>query len=939
MERRYPGLEEMKITTKKSETKESSFEQAKQAVLDFLATPHFEYRRQHDLIDTTTPNFPSSGTPEFVIPILRNKLSLAMKEAPDDMARSKFIHDLWENDLDAYEKTIAANTAIQKEEEPLYVYYENQIHESRTHKKRVTAKAEHVPPIFAQRREDIITDYKEKRIFFVANDLDNGEDIQKSLDRYVDVEGNWDYKKGTFIDEDKYLANRNRLLLAAQEYSKNRKAGKTVRKFETYESQYAGHLSDVFQAWENDRFSNVKTVFTTYRSYYYPILLEQLYVLNDEKIKENEILSLLERIDHFGLQMTDVDNKFEAGEIERQGFTKAYDWGHIIHNFEDTEFGKSKELALDILSSLKKVSPEVCEYLAGKGIVEDIDGFRECIYKIIDILNKQPTVSSERLMTLIQSADTAPVIKSQAIQTLYHLELGKIGMSEKGVNYLGKIFDLGEFNNPNHFAHRVTGDGKVGVFDEQKKAVGYFQLRDLATPEQKISAQMLEFNLNTLFLPKPNETNQARAEREAILEEFKEKYFATYLTDFYQQTGVHFNNLKFKEQGWFLWYAQHASAEDKTRALEFVKKYRESGFKTFLSLEQDQQGGNDILDIGEKLDAKSASAIFAKYGEIVDAAESVGDYLQEYFGADKFNPNVTRTAADNLLRTGKELLASYADRVQAGEQLDSAQLIAELDKLHVDVRLFLSGFKAVTESGEKIKLSDIKGMDFGSREKVAPNEVGEMEKIININYVDSPLLPGVLAGFEKALTNPDNTFYVLKRDGQIISFFRFENLRDKKGELTGETEFASFNTDSDYKGGSLGRGIMREAVLARGETGAIVADTDPSSRVCQYYVNEAGFVVDGVEIYKQTGQKVFHIRRENKKLYLVEPDEIDLGKNYDEALNKIEKYIAAGYVLVGYAKNKQSGNYSVKLAREKTGQKADEESTPASTGLQRATNS
>ncbi|OGH84561.1 MAG: hypothetical protein A2261_04250 [Candidatus Magasanikbacteria bacterium RIFOXYA2_FULL_44_8] len=935
MERRCPGLEEMKITTKKSETKESSFEQAKQAVLDFLATPHFEYRRQHDLIDTTTPNFPSRGTPEFVLPILRNKLSLAMKEAPDDMARAKFIHDLWENDLDEYEKVSAINAASKEETEQFIWYVDN----SRTANKPEKRRAEFVPPIFAQRSEDIITDIKENQIFWLANDLDNGEDVQKALNRYVDHHENWDYQKGSYIDKDKYLAKRERYLLAAQEYSKNRKEGKTVRKFETYEQLDRGRFNDVFQAWENDRFSNVKTVFTTYRSFYYPILLEQLYVLGDEQIKEREVLNLLERIDHFGLQMTDVDNKFEAGEIERQGFTKAYDWGHIIHNLEDTEFGKSKELALDILSSLKEVSPAVCEYLSEKGIIEDIDGFRECIYKIIDILNHQPSVSSSRLMDLIQRADTAPVIKSQAIQTLYHLELGKIGMSNKGVNYLGKIFDLGEFNNPNHFAHRVTGDGKVGIFDEQKKAVGYFQLSDLATPEQEIQAQMLEFNLNTLFLSKSGETDRERVEREAILEEFKEKYFATYLTDFYQQTGVHFNNLKFKEQGWFLWYAQHASAEDKTRALEFVKKYRESGFKTFLSLEQDQQGGNDILDIGEKLDAKSASAIFAKYGEIVDAAESVGDYLQEYFGADKFNPNVTRTAADNLLRTGKELLASYADRVQAGEQLDSAQLIAELDKLHVDVRLFLSGFKAVTESGEKIKLSDIKGIDFGSREKVAPDEAGEMEKIININYVGSPLLPGVLAGFEKALTNPDNTFYVLKRDGQIISFFRFENLRDKKGELTSETEFASFNTDSDYKGGSLGRGIMREAVLARGETGAIVADTDPSSRVCQYYVNEAGFVVDGVEVYKQTGQKVFHIRRDNKKLYLLEPDEIDLGKNYDDALNKIEKYIAAGYVLVGYTKDKQSGNYSAKLAREKTGKQSDEELNPESTGPQRATNS
>ena len=744
MERHRPDLEAMKFSRNKSENKESSFETAKQAVLDFLATPHFEYRHREN-IDARTPEYPTSGTPAFVIKFLKEKLDTAMLEAPSDNARVEFVHALWKNDFVSYGRAVAN-------------------------------RGEFIPPIFSQREDDLLIDYNEKIIARLADQLENGEDVSNNLELSAQLKVGWDYKKGKAKNPDEFEREKQRLLTAAKQYADDRSAGKIKRKFEPYTMHEGPLETDVVRVATVDN-NHDRDTQVTYRSLYYPVLIEQLSKIENANLAENEILEYLETVDPATSRNTDPNDNYDAQNIER-GFTRVYTSESLIKNFSDTEFGTAKIKALEVLRSLDQVSPAVCEYLITKGMISDTDGYRECLGLITDVLNKQPAVSGDLLMQVIRRPDSPPVIRSLAIQTLYHLELGKIGMSADGVKYLGKIFDLGAHNNPNHFAHRLTGDGKVGIFDDQKNAVGYFQLHDLASPEQKVQAEMLEFNLNTLFLPTPNETPSERAERESILAEFKEKYFATYLTDFYQDTGVHFNNLNFKEQGWFLWYAQHATDNDKTRALKFVKKYREGGFKTFLSLEQDKQNGEAILSLGEKLPPETARAIFAKYGEIVEAAEGVSDYLGANFKSNFSNSEIADQVVVSLLKSGKNLLVGFAEKIKRDDgsesEIESQEIIAELNKVNVGILRLGNTLKQLPrEEVSNLDLNNLKEIDkmknISGQELLNqyPELLEQIKAIIRKQFPqgDDQEFEDEILGSDKIKLN------VTLADGEVLSFY------------------------------------------------------------------------------------------------------------------------------------------------------------------------
>ncbi len=450
--------------------------------------------------------------------------------------------------------------------------------------------------------------------------------------------------------------------------------------------------------------------------------------------------------------------------------------------YQDIEFGvRQRREAMQFLSNTDKIEPATIQYLVDRMKIDDVD-YRENFDSLIKILNKNAPLAGEYLMRFIQE-EKDPYLKALATRTLYQLELGKIGMSENGVGYLGKVFDLGGQNNPNHFAHRATGNGQVAIFDENKRALGYFQLHGLDSPEDKIKAEMLEFTYDTLFHAKPDETSEEREEREKILEEFRKKYFDTYITDFHEQTGVRFNNLNFKEQGWFLWYIQHASEEDKKRAVEFITKYREDGFKTFLSLEQDIGTGGKILDIGEKMPQPVATAIFKKYDEVVQAAEEAENFLSQKFGQRRqFDSGVANLITNNLLRRAKDLVAKYSDEAHDSQDKEelSKKIKKELNLCRADIWLFASAFKHLFEE-KKLELKDIVGIALETKDS---GELTEEEKLeMRDTFAGNRAEEGAVfvntrlqTEFDPVVNEAGHKFYILKNNGAIISFARFDEL-------------------------------------------------------------------------------------------------------------------------------------------------------------------
>lgn len=329
------------------------------------------------------------------------------------------------------------------------------------------------------------------------------------------------------------------------------------------------------------------------------------------------------------------------------------------------------------------------------------------------------------LIKILQTDDVE--MKKLASKILLRLEFGQIGISEEGVKYLERMYDLGESNNPNHFVQRLTAKGDIGIFDDKKVLQKYFNLGELSDEETVVKPKVHDFAYETLFREKENETKEERAEREIYLKEFKENFFDFYDDDFFKKTGVRFNNLDFKEQGWFLITHKNADKEKREKLINFVKQFGEQGLVSFLSLEYNGNNGDKILDINEKLDEKEVEKIFSRYARMQASAQrleetmkkskilnerELSDGLKEKLGKNIYDAVMSRatdilSAAYQIALHGRVEAEFYNSKTV---EIDGIEEVVEAMEVYEDFIEKMKGFFA--EEG-RYKFDYISSADYG----------------------------------------------------------------------------------------------------------------------------------------------------------------------------------------------------------------------------------
>jgi len=254
--------------------------------------------------------------------------------------------------------------------------------------------------------------------------------------------------------------------------------------------------------------------------------------------------------------------------------------------------------------------------------------------------------SSQYLLQNLRSEN--PLVRKMSAEILFRLELGKIGVTEEGVEYLGKLYDLGTLNDPEYFVRRLSVNGEMAVIDEETGSIqGAFEL-NLSGEERVVDAGVMvqeevrDFLRQRLFIAKADETGADRAIREGYLEKFMENYEVMFNDEFFEGTGVRLNSLELHEQGWFyLHYLELREAGDEegiTRLKNFVKDYGEIGLKAYLSLDYGGSGeeilefadvDDEILSTEQKAELFKnfyavANEAFAWRGVFEEAGENVG---------------------------------------------------------------------------------------------------------------------------------------------------------------------------------------------------------------------------------------------------------------------------------------------------------------------------
>lgn len=311
--------------------------------------------------------------------------------------------------------------------------------------------------------------------------------------------------------------------------------------------------------------------------------------------------------------------------------------------------------------------------------LSDIDSSPEVVDFLLDFWNRSkdpyfgPPIATAisrnnaekgagRILAEIKTAE--PEDQNRLLSLLYRLELGRVGISEAGVNYLGRQFDVGLTSG---FVSRLTPDGKVGVFDQLKRLVGLFQLEsgDFTAEDQGAIKKTLEsITLEMLFTPVADESSEARAEKEAMLAEFTVKYFETYIELFSaaeQTSGLRFNNLALPEQGFVLKFLlDHDEADPlRQRFFDFVNKYGEDGLKAFRSIEFDPTAGERILDLESRLKPEEIERLLDTYSQTYRLAEDTAEWINQVLNSGEAVDRKTALEV-NLVR---EQILRYAQAI------------------------------------------------------------------------------------------------------------------------------------------------------------------------------------------------------------------------------------------------------------------------------------
>jgi len=331
--------------------------------------------------------------------------------------------------------------------------------------------------------------------------------------------------------------------------------------------------------------------------------------------------------------------------------------------------------------------------------------------------------------------------------------------------------------------------------------------------------------------------------------------------DLSRRAHIDLTQLNASEQQWAIASAR-ALKENYPAILDLAEKYGLSGLKSFLALEHSGAMGGRALAIAENLDRETALAVFDKYFEVVDAGEKVRGYLEEYVG-EAGDGKTIEAIFNNLLRRAKQVLVDFSQETQKAKlqkrKTTRQDIFRHLEDIQTEILLFASTFKALAAE-QAIDLRDIKDTDIQITDAASlRHEDKEIMKRIfaqNRPRYSKPLLKKTLAEFSNALESAGSKFYLLRHQGDLAAFVRFDKLPN------GHLYAGSLNVRPEIKGSVIGSAMLKAALEDEGRERVVEAVVYEKNPMMKHYVDDFGFKIVGeIPDYQGTGEKFYKLER------------------------------------------------------------------------------
>lgn len=395
---------------------------------------------------------------------------------------------------------------------------------------------------------------------------------------------------------------------------------------------------------------------------------------------------------------------------------------------------------------------------------------------------------------------------------------------------------------------------------------------------------------------------------------------------------IDFSELEIQVQQYFLNYLNKANGPEVISIYRNIREHGVNFLTTFLSLEEESLMGYVVQEILQSHPPETAEKIFAKYRELFEAAEQVRSYLQENF-ADQLsaNPGIGDEIIKQLLKKGKDILI-----FAASEDSEKINITEYMEEYKVELQFFAAVFRTLRSKGEKLELEDFNktSIEIKAGAAIDPKDKQEMRRIADLNWSDKePVLHrAVMTGFEEALADPANRFYIFKYGGELMAFIRFDPM--------GATELyaGSLNTRTEIRGANIGEAALNQALKEESVSHLIKATVWPKLPMTSRYIGEFGFIGSNVIAnYLETGEEFFELERsqQNNRYQLFQKTYEDLltihqdtdgqwnkegtllvwgfdyPRDYKRFLAFAEQVMATrpGYVLTAYVRDRKVRGY------------------------------
>lgn len=328
-----------------------------------------------------------------------------------------------------------------------------------------------------------------------------------------------------------------------------------------------------------------------------------------------------------------------------------------------------------------------------------------------------------------------------------------------------------------------------------------------------------------------------------------------------EDLGLSYSDLSIREEMTLL---QFLLEKDEPTVTAWKEAYKKEGLNQqamrqafFASV--DKKLGYALIEFINDNDVSVVNPVLEAYAGLIDELQTIEQDAHQLFVSDKDID--TRELVQQYVGRANRILKHQVTR----PDVDQEQIKEELAAVSADALVFASAFKTASKMEGGVSFEEIKETALVTRGVVSltPDEKAQMLEITKRNWEsqNKNVAKEVYDDFAAVLADESDTseFHVLRREDNVIAFLRYKQIS--------ETVFGkpivyagSFNVDPQYRGSAIGHETMRASLIKKVEEAVLDATVHPALSVGTVYVEQIGFVIDGViENYHKTGEPFFHI--------------------------------------------------------------------------------